>query len=90
MLDVWGSLEIEPLDDMLAATKPFLLHEAAPSVVSPMLVQFAVEEELKLPWTISSTLGLAAHGPVVSTFGPQKDVEPSIVGTKMDGHSEAM
>lgn len=42
-----------------------------------------------LPWIVSSTPGLAAHGPVDSTFGPQNDVGPSIVGTETESHGEA-
>lgn len=76
MLDTRGSPEIEalgstppitavPANGLVypAAAKPFSSDELASSMVSPTLVRFAVEEELKLPWAVSGAPGLASHGP---------------------------
>lgn len=62
----------------------FSSDEVAPSVGSPTLMRFAVEDDLRLPWLGSSAPGLVTLGPMDSTFGPQKGVGPSCVGTPVE------
>ncbi|XP_066385309.1 leucine-rich repeat extensin-like protein 5 [Miscanthus floridulus] len=78
-----------PTDDSPAAANPFSSDDVAPSMISPMLVRFAVDEELTLPWAVSGAPGLAPHGPMDSPFGLRKKSGPSKVGAEAEDRSEA-
>ncbi|XP_066350825.1 uncharacterized protein [Miscanthus floridulus] len=78
-----------PTDDSPAAANPFSSDDVAPSMISPMLVRFAVDEELTLPWAVSGAPGLAPHGPMDSPFGLRKKSGPSEVGAEVEDRSEA-